>query len=145
MRYLAIAQELAKRLKLEQTMQRNYRKEILIVWTVQSKRMGPKDTEMNWSELVDQFGFDVHPHILRDRMAKRGFKTFIACSKPWISDKRAALRMAWYKEMLERYPTSDDWRHMRFSNETHFEWGPESQMKIIRQQDQGWRGHPDCI
>ena len=42
--------------------------------------------ELNWSELVDQFGFDIHPETLQRRMKERGFDSFVAYTKPSISE-----------------------------------------------------------
>ena len=34
--------------------------------------------------------------------------------------------------MLERYPDTDDWKNVRFSDESHFGWGQQGKMRIIR-------------
>ena len=53
----------------------------------------PKGHQLNWLELVDQFGFDVDVRTLRSTMAPRGYFTFIAASKPYINDEKATLRL----------------------------------------------------
>ena len=49
---------------------------------------GPKGHQLNWSKLVDQFGFDVHPRTLRSAMVPRGYFTFVAASKPYVTDEK---------------------------------------------------------
>jgi hypothetical protein len=45
--------------------------------------------------------------------------------------------------MLERYPEPKDWWHVRFSDETHFGWGPQGKIYILRRP---WeRFCPDCL
>ena len=78
-------------------------------------------------------------------MATRSIYTFIACEKPWIDEKNCALRISWAQTMLQRYPTKEHWRLVRFSDETHFGWGPASKQLIIRRKGTQWRGHPDCV
>ena len=45
--------------------------------------------------------------------------------------------------MLERYPEEEDWYRVRFSDEVHFGYGPEGQLRIIRKP--GTRYRQDCI
>jgi hypothetical protein len=101
--------------------------------------------ELSWSELIYQFGFEVHPDTLRRRMAKRLVFTFVAVTKPFLDENLAELRLQWAKDMLAKYPKPEDWRHVRFSDEIHFGWGPEGRKLIIRPRGSAWRGHPDCI
>ena len=45
--------------------------------------------------------------------------------------------------MLERYPEPEDWDRVRFSDEVHFGWGPQHQLRIIRKPKE--RYCVDCI
>ena len=78
-------------------------------------------------------------------MASRSVYTFVAASKPYLDEKLAQLRVSWAQNMLAKYPKSKDWRHVRFSDEIHFGWGPEGRKLIIRHLGREWRGDPDCI
>ena len=106
---------------------------------------GPEGHQLSWSELVDQFGFDVDARTLRSAMAPRGYFTFIPASKPYIDDEKAALRQSWAKHMLEKHPRPEDWYHIRFSDEVDFGWGPEGRSLIIRRRGNSQRGAPDNI
>ena len=45
--------------------------------------------------------------------------------------------------MLERYPEPMDWYRVRFSDESHFGWGPQGKIWVLRRP---WeRFCPDCI
>ena len=37
-------------------------------------------------------------------------------------------RSEYARVMLEKYPEKEDWRHIRFSDECHFGWGPLGKM-----------------
>ncbi|KAK4129395.1 hypothetical protein N657DRAFT_660760 [Parathielavia appendiculata] len=52
-------------------------------------------------------------------------------------------RVEYSRVMLEKYPDAKDWRHIRFSDECHFGWGPQGRVHVIRRP---WERHcPDCI
>ena len=51
--------------------------------------------------------------------------------------------MNWAEIMLHIYPESEDWHHVRFSDEVHFGWGSQGKLRIIRQS--GTRYCQDCI
>lgn len=106
---------------------------------------GPEGHQLSWAELLDQFGFEITPRTLRDRLAKRSVFTYIAVEKPYLDEKLATLRVQWAKRMLEKYPKATDWHHVRFSDEVHFGWGPDSRKLVIRHRGNGWRAHPDTI
>ena len=106
---------------------------------------GPEGHELNWDELVDQFGFNITGQTLRIRMSERSVYTFNPVKKPWVHEKLAKLRVEWAQTMLDLYPTPKDWHHVRFSDEVHFGWGPAGHSLIIRHRGSGWRQHPDCI
>ena len=100
---------------------------------------------INWAELVDQFGFNFIPQTLKEHMAKRSIYTFFPCAKPWINEKPARNWLSWAKEMFSKYPSTQDWRSVRFSDEVHFGWGPQGKQLIIRRRGKMQRGHPYCI
>ena len=49
-----------------------------------------------------------------------GFRFCKACQKKALSDKAKERRVEYAETMLRRYPDNEDWRHIRFSDETHF-------------------------
>ena len=44
--------------------------------------------------------------------------------------------------MIKRYPNLEDWHHIRWSDETHFGWGPEGPKLIRRKRGGGNRYKP---
>jgi len=103
---------------------------------------GPEGHELTWDELGQQFDLEVTGRTLRNNMAARRVYKFIAAEKPYIDEKLAKLRIQWCQHMLEQYPAPEEWRHVRFSDEVHFGWGPQGN---IRHCGRDWRGHPDCV
>lgn len=63
--------------------------------------------------------------------------------KGWLPDRAKERRVEWATVMLDRYPQPKDWHRVRFSDEVHFGYGPEGQLRIIRKP--GSRKRPDCI
>lgn len=109
------------------------------------KSNGYKGGALSWDELNQHFEFDVHPITLRERMRERLIFTFVAVAKPYLDAKLAAHRVQWATNMLRTYPHPSDWRHVRFSDEVHFGWGPEGRQLIIRPKGRQWRAHPSRI
>lgn len=100
---------------------------------------------LNWNELCVNFELNTTGQALQQRMQSRNIFSFIACDKQWVDDRTAAFRVEWCKTMKARYPNKEDWRHVRFSDEVHFGWGPEGKIRIIRCRGHSQRGAPDCI
>jgi hypothetical protein len=67
----------------------------------------------------------------------------IACSKGWVSQKLAKLRLEFCETMLVLKPKSEDWHNVRFSDEVHWRVGPQGKMRITRKP--GERYCADCI
>ena len=61
-----------------------------------------------------------------------GYCKRLACMKGHQSEHAKANRMEWTSFMLAKYPLKEDWRHIQFSDEIHFGYGPEDQLRIIR-------------
>ncbi len=57
----------------------------------------------------------------------------LACIKGHQSDHAKAKRIEWASCMLVKYPLKENWRRIRFSDEIHFGYGSEDQLRIIRQ------------
>jgi hypothetical protein len=60
----------------------------------------------------------------------------VAYQKGWVSLKTAARRLEWAIFMLKRYPSPNDWKRVRFSDEVYFGYGPQEKLRIIRKPDQ---------
>jgi hypothetical protein len=60
------------------------------------------------------------------------YRKCVAYKKSWTLKKTAEHRVAWAKIILARYPEKEDWRHIRFSDEMHSDFGPQYILRIIR-------------
>ena len=100
---------------------------------------------ITWDSLPAAAGLDVEVsgETVRRALKTIGFRRCIACQKAWVSKDLADRRKAYAQTMLDRYPNKEDWRHVRFSDETHFGWGPQGKIYVIRRP---WeRACPDCV
>ena len=55
------------------------------------------------------------------------------------SEHAKAKRIAKASFMLVKYPLKEDWRRIRFSDEIHFGYRPEDQLRIIRKPSTRYR------
>jgi hypothetical protein len=98
-----------------------------------------------WAGLPAAAGLDIQ---VSGRTVQRAVKDLnlrmcIACEKKYTSPRLRERRCEYARTMLERYPDSKDWRHIRFSDECHFGWGPQGKVWVIRRP---WERHcPDCL
>ena len=100
---------------------------------------------LRWSELPAAAGLDleVSGETVRRALKQLDFRRCLACQKEYISPRLAERRKEYARTMLAKYPQPEDWHHVRFSDETHFGWGPEGKVYIIRRP---WeRNCPDCV
>ena len=88
--------------------------------------------DLTWDELLQQFGFDISWQTLRSRLHKRGYGFFKSVSFEMIDSDLAKYRVRWCEIMLKRYPKKEDWYQVRWSDETHFGWGPQGPKLILR-------------
>jgi hypothetical protein len=98
---------------------------------------------MTWETLGYEVGLDVSWRTIQRFMGRLDYHKCIACRKGWVDDKLGQKRKDWAALMLERYPTSEHWRRVRFSDEVHFSLGPQGRLMIIRRS--GERYCADCI
>lgn len=61
-----------------------------------------------------------------------GYGKRLACMKGHQAEYAKVHRIEWASLMKAKYPLKEDWRHIRFSDEIHFGYGPEDQLRIIR-------------
>ncbi|KAL8359970.1 hypothetical protein RB598_008355 [Gaeumannomyces tritici] len=71
------------------------------------------------------------------------FRRCLACHKSYVNPRLAERRCEYARHMLEKYPMPQDWYHVRWSDETHFGWGSEGRIWVLRRP---WeRDCPDCV
>lgn len=86
---------------------------------------------------------DVSEATVRRALKDIDFRFCIACEKKYVSPRLKERRVEYARVMLEKYPEKEDWRHIRFSDECHFGWGPQGKVYVLRRP---WERHcPDCL
>jgi transposase len=98
---------------------------------------------MTWQQLGLEVGLDVSGRTIQRALGSLEYSKCIACQRGWVNAKTAVRRLEWAKFMLNRYPSAEDWKRVRFSDEVHFGYGPQGKLRIIRKP--GQRCCPDCI
>lgn len=63
--------------------------------------------------------------------ASLSYENCLAYVRGWINEKSMQKRKDWASDMLTKYPNPEDWNRVRFSDEVHFGYGPEGQLRII--------------
>ena len=98
---------------------------------------------MTWLQLGFEAQVDASEATIKRVMGSLDYHKCLACQRGWQSPSSKKNRVEYAKYMLERYPEPEDWDRVRFSDEVHFRWGPQHQLRIIRKP--GERYCVDCI
>ena len=98
---------------------------------------------LTWEQLGNAIGLEVTAQTLRKAMGTMAYHKCIACPRGWVSLKTRERRLKWAQYMLEKYPNSEDWKCVRFSDEVHFGWGSQEKVYIICKP--GQRYCIDCL
>ncbi|KAL8296168.1 hypothetical protein RB594_003633 [Gaeumannomyces avenae] len=100
---------------------------------------------LTWAELPAAAGLDKQASVntIRKAMQTRQFRSCLSCQRQFLSEKAKAKRVEYARRMLENYGSKENWYHVRFSDETHFGWGPGGRARVLRRP---WeRDCPDCV
>lgn len=86
-----------------------------------------------WQALAAEVEAEVTGQTIRKTMnVGVGYGKRLACMKGHQAEYAKVHRIEWASLMKAKYPLKEDWRHIRFSDEIHFGYGPEDQLRIIR-------------
>ncbi len=97
-----------------------------------------------WEDLSAEIGLDKGClKTVKRELVQKDWMRYIACRKGWVDDKLAIKRVKFAEESLRRRPDPDDWKNVRFSDESHFGWGLSKTARIIRRK--GTRYCADCL
>lgn len=97
-----------------------------------------------WQQVATEVGADVSGDTMKRTLESAlNYHKCLACLKGWLDDQMMEKRVEYAEIMLRRYPLATQWKHIRFSDEVHFGYGPEGQLRIIRKP--GTRYRRDCI
>ncbi|KAK4097118.1 hypothetical protein N658DRAFT_550311, partial [Parathielavia hyrcaniae] len=85
----------------------------------------------------------VSGRTVRRALQELNFRRCIACENEYRSSKSKKKRAEYCRVMLERYPKKENWYRVRFSDESHFGWGPQGKIWVLRRP---WERYcPDCL
>ncbi|KAF3769371.1 hypothetical protein M406DRAFT_65645 [Cryphonectria parasitica EP155] len=100
----------------------------------------------SWEAMPAAAGLDIEVsgRTVHRMLGTRSWRFCIACSKTWISPQLKETREKYCRGLLEKYSTDPiHWRHFRFTDKTHFGYGPQSKIYICRRP---WeRTCADCL
>ena len=97
-----------------------------------------------WEQLATEIGADITGRTMKNILRSAlDYEKCLACVKGWLGAKPMEKRVEYAHRMLFKYPEPEQWDRVRFSDEVHFGYGPEGQLRIIRQP--GTRYRQDCI
>ena len=88
-------------------------------------------------------GVNASGRTIQRAMGTMGYRKCIAYLKSWTPPSTAKRRLAYAQKMLQKYPTPEHWKHVRFNDEVHFGRGPQSKLRIICKPGQQYCH--DCI
>ena len=111
---------------------------------LQDDALGLEEKALSWDQLALEVGAEVcgltKHRIMSDAL---DYGKHLACMKGWLLDRAKAHRQEWATVMYRKYPKPEDWHRVRFSDEVHFGYGLEGQLRIIWRP--GTRYRHDCI
>lgn len=98
---------------------------------------------LSWDALAQEACLKITGRTLRLHLRTFNYRRCVACRRSWVNPQHARRRVEWATTMLNRYPTPDHWKNVRFSDETHLGFGSPGRLWMTRQP--GERECPDCI
>ena len=107
------------------------------------QREGWTARTLTFEALAQELDKDISAGTIRRHLRSLNYRRCLACQKSWVHPRIAAQRVKLAKEMLQRFPTPDDWKQVRFSDETHLGFGPEGRAYILRKPEEV--DHPSCV
>ncbi|KAI1353179.1 hypothetical protein F5Y01DRAFT_278081 [Xylaria sp. FL0043] len=112
------------------------------------KDEGWKARILPWQAFPDAAGieYDQIPCIdtIKTAMNACGWFKCVACTKFWVNSDTANVRDWFAREQLHELGLdSENYRHIRYSDEVYFKYRPEGKVNITRQR--GERYCTDCI
>ncbi|KAK6364298.1 hypothetical protein LTS17_012293 [Exophiala oligosperma] len=102
-------------------------------------RDGYNGRALTWDDLVLEANLEKSGYILYRHLKQLDCQRCIACERSWVSPKSAAQRGEFAKEMLAKYPRSDDW----YNRQVHFGYADEGEVWVTRKP--GERACPACV
>lgn len=87
----------------------------------------------NWTRLAKAAGVEVtvNPRTLHRAMGTLGYRRCLSCGQNVVHRRCREKRADWARRMLETYPSTEDWRRVRFSIELHFGFGLDGRVRLL--------------
>ena len=87
---------------------------------------------LTFETLAQEIDVEVSARTIRRTFKQLQYRRCLACRRTWVHPKLAQQRVEFARKMLARFPTSDDWKQVRFSDETHLGFGAPGRIWVIR-------------
>lgn len=89
--------------------------------------------DYNWAKLAKAAGVEVvvNPRTLHRTMGTLGYRKCLSCGHGVVHRRCREKRVDWARRMLEAYPSTSDWRRVRFSVELHFGFGLGGKVRLL--------------
>ena len=87
---------------------------------------------LTWLQLRFKAQVDAFEATIKRVMGSLDYHKCLVCQRGWQSPSSNKNRVEYAKYVLERYPEPENWDRVRFSNEVHFGWGPQHQLRIVQ-------------
>ncbi|UNI17054.1 hypothetical protein JDV02_003434 [Purpureocillium takamizusanense] len=94
---------------------------------------GSESGGFNWTRLAKAAGVEVtvNPRTLHRAMGTLGYRRCLSCGRSVVHRRCREKRADWARRVLEAYPTTEDWRRVRFSIELHFGFGLDGRVRLL--------------
>lgn len=106
---------------------------------------GSEARKLPWTSIPAAAGVDFNgsARTIHRAVGDKDWRKCTTCIKGWVSEDYATQRVRAATQSLEKRLLPQDWEDVRFSNQTHFGFGPEGKQKVHHKP--GERECPDCI
>lgn len=78
---------------------------------------------LTFEVLAQEIDVEVSARTIRRIFKQLQYRRCIACRRTWVHPKLTQQRVDFARKILARFPTSDHWKQVRFSDETHLGFG----------------------
>ncbi|KAI5780561.1 hypothetical protein EDC01DRAFT_718822 [Geopyxis carbonaria] len=92
---------------------------------------GMEGRRLTWKSLAYEAGIVASENTIRTAMGTLNYRYCRGCKKGWVDPATAKDRLQWSRVMKQKYPNPEDWEIIRFSDETHFDYGNGNDLDFV--------------
>lgn len=81
---------------------------------------------LTWEQLGYEVGLDVSGRTVQRHRDTMDYHIYLAGRKGWCNERIKAKRVECCEIWKEKYHNKEDWHHVRFSDEFHYGFGPQT-------------------